>query len=367
MEGSALIAVQDAAVQPDGPSRKEMASRTATLTLAVFLIGFFGVVLLVTLMMIRRRRRTEAAASREQAEASAKAPPTPDAWEEAGRRIAVPPAEDLTDTRVGMEALGTSPEARPHPSGRPGRPMVLVTGAARRVGRAIVLEFARAGCDVSFTYHASGDEAESLAREAAALGAEGTFFQVDLSDAGAVEAFAQDRAEMQSRLDVIVHNAALYEPSPLDEVTLADAERQMRVNAIAPLILTAKLAPLLRQSGLRGGASVIALADIHAMGRPRRNFGAYAMSKAALVEMVRCLARDLAPEVRVNAVAPGVVAWPESGIDAGPEEQARYLRRIPLRRAGTPEDAAKVVRWLALEATYVTGEVIRVDGGRWLT
>jgi pteridine reductase len=103
------------------------------------------------------------------------------------------------------------------------------------------------------------------------------------------------------------------------------------------------------------------------MGRPRKDFAAYAMSKAALVEMVHCLARDLAPQVRVNAIAPGVIAWPEAGYESDPIDQAKYVRRIPLGRAGTPEDAAKVVRWLAFEATYITGEVIRVDGGRWLT
>ena len=90
------------------------------------------------------------------------------------------------------------------------------------------------------------------------------------------------------------------------------------------------------------------------------------MSKAAIVEMVRSLARELAPQVRVNGVAPGVVAFPESGPDADEKAQQAYLRRVPLGRSGTPEDAAEMVRWLALDATYVTGEVIRLDGGRWL-
>jgi pteridine reductase len=112
---------------------------------------------------------------------------------------------------------------------------------------------------------------------------------------------------------------------------------------------------------------VIAFTDIHSMGRPRKDFSAYSMSKAAITEMVYTLARDLGPEVRVNAVAPGVVAWPEEGNDADPDMQRKYVRRIPLGRPGTPDDAAEVVRWLAFDATYLTGEVIRVDGGRWLT
>jgi pteridine reductase len=136
---------------------------------------------------------------------------------------------------------------------------------------------------------------------------------------------------------------------------------------VAPLILTARLAPLLRESERPGGGSVVAMVDILAMGKPRRDFVAYSMSKAALAEMVRSSARDLAPHVRVNGVAPGVVAWPDAGAEATPEAQERYLRRVPLGRSGTPEEAAEVVRWLALDATYVTGEIIRVDGGRSIT
>ena len=95
-----------------------------------------------------------------------------------------------------------------------------------------------------------------------------------------------------------------------------------------------------------------------------REFVAYAMSKAALAEMVRSLARELAPRVRVNGVAPGVAAWPESGRESDVEAQQAYLKKVPLARAGTPEECAEVVRWLALEATYLTGEIVRFDGGR---
>jgi pteridine reductase len=108
------------------------------------------------------------------------------------------------------------------------------------------------------------------------------------------------------------------------------------------------------------------MCDIHAGDRPRRNFVAYNMSKAALEQMVRTLALDLAPKVRVNAVAPGAVAFPESGYESDPAMQERYLRRVPLQRVGTVDEAAEAVRWLALDATYTTGLVVRVDGGRWL-
>ena len=132
------------------------------------------------------------------------------------------------------------------------------------------------------------------------------------------------------------------------------------------MLLTKHLAAKLADSPLKGGGAVVALCDMHAMGRPRKDFSAYSMSKAALAEMVQSLARELAPKVRVNGVAPGVVAFPEAGHESDPEMQKAYLSRVPLQRAGTPEDAAEAVRWLALDATYVTGEIVRLDGGRWL-
>lgn len=241
------------------------------------------------------------------------------------------------------------------------RPVALVTGGAKRVGRATCDELARAGCDVVLTYHTSEDDARSAARD---LG--GRAVRMDLDDLDEVERVAESLAADLPRLDVLVHNASIYGQSPLTELRAADLLRHARVNALAPALLTARLADRLRASTLAHGGAVVAMCDIHSMGRPRKNFLAYSMSKAALEELVRTLARDLAPEVRVNAVAPGVVAWPEEGYESDDEAQRAYIRRVPLRRAGTPEDAARTVRWLALDAGYVTGEVIRLDGGRWL-
>lgn len=250
----------------------------------------------------------------------------------------------------------------------PTRPRALVTGGARRVGAAICRELARAGCDIALTYRESADEARTLADELRSLGVSCEAHRLDLSDPAACARWAADRAPSWGRLDVLVHNASMYTPGPLGEITEADALAHYRVNVLSPLLLTQTLAPLLTNSAELPGASpaVIALCDMHAMGRPRRNFAAYALSKAALVEMVRVLTRELAPKVRVNGVAPGVVAFPESGLESDPEMQRRYLARVPLGRSGTPEDAAGAVRWLALEARYVTGEIVRVDGGRWL-
>lgn len=246
------------------------------------------------------------------------------------------------------------------------RPVALVTGGAVRVGKAIALELARAGCDLVITYNTRAAEAESTAREIASIGCACTTRALDLADLATVESFGKSIAERCPRLDILVHNASIYAPTPLATLTSEDLLHNYRVNAAAPLLLSRALAPLLTASTQPGGGSIVALADMHVLGRPRRDFSAYAMSKAALVEMVRTLAVDLAPSVRVNAIAPGVVAFPDSGYESDPEMQAKYLQRVPLKRSGTPQDAAKAVRWLALEATYTTGEIIRLDGGRWL-
>lgn len=246
------------------------------------------------------------------------------------------------------------------------RPRAVVTGGAKRVGGAIVRALASAGCDVAIVFHQSEREANALAAEVRAGGADAAPFRCDLSDLHAVEALGGVLVSNFPRIDVLVHNASEYGETPIGSIEPKDVIRHYSVNAASPLLLSQALAPRLRESPLPGGGAIVALADIHALGRPREDFAAYSMSKAALIEMVRVLARALAPRVRVNAVAPGVVAWPESGPETDPQLEQRYLERVPLARAGTAADAAEAVRWLALEAHYVTGEVLRVDGGRWL-
>jgi len=253
------------------------------------------------------------------------------------------------------------------------RPIALVTGAARRVGRAVALELARWGFDLLVTCRTRPAEAREtcrLAEQASRVGGVGEGFaaeaiEVDLNDLGAVEAVIQqlNDARQTPRLDAVVHNASSFSRAPLGRITADDALSHYRVNALAPLLLTQGVAGRLSASDRPGGGAVVAFGDIHAMGRPQKHYAAYAMSKAALTQLVQSLALDLAPEVRVNGVAPGVVAWPDDTTQA---EKERYEQRIALKRAGTPEDAAIAARWLITEAPYLTGEIIRVDGGRWL-
>ncbi len=246
------------------------------------------------------------------------------------------------------------------------RPLVVVTGGAKRVGRAIALELARRGCDLLLTYHTSRDAALRTQQDALDIArASGKPVQVeivpaDFGDASGLERLCSAIAERSGkRVAGLVHNASSYAPHPFGSITAEQALGHFTVNALAPLLLTQALAPALRAAG----GSVVIFGDIHALGRPRRGYSAYLMSKAAVTDLVATLALELAPTVRVHGVAPGVIAWPE-GVD--PAEIAAYEARIPLGRPGTPEEAARLVAWLLFEASYLTGETLRIDGGRWL-
>jgi pteridine reductase len=247
-------------------------------------------------------------------------------------------------------------------------PLAIVTGAARRVGRAVAIELARAGFDVVLTWRTRRAEADATATDAvAAARAAGRAdvradpIHLDLSSDDSVAAFV---ARFQGRaLDVLVLSASSYARTPFGAITAATAAEEWRVNAQSPLLLAQGLRGPLEASTLPGGSSIVAFTDIHAHGHPRRAYAPYLMSKAALAAMVECLAVEMAPRVRVNAIAPGVIAWPD---DAPSDERARYEARIPLARPGTPEDAAQLVRAITLDMPYVTGTTIRLDGGRAL-
>jgi pteridine reductase len=251
----------------------------------------------------------------------------------------------------------------------PTRPIsALITGGTRRVGLAIARAFAEhcRGSHLILTTREVGPDASAAKRELEGLGATVAIERLDTGDLAAVEAFAQGLLRSRESLDALVLNASSYDETTLEQLRAADLDRHMRVNAFGPVLLARSLAALLAKTSLPQGGGIVAMADMHVLGRPRKNLLAYSMSKAALVEAVRTLARELGPRVRVNAVAPGVIEWPKTGPDANPAFQEAYLKRVPLERAGTGADAGEVVRWLALDAAYTTGEIIRVDGGRWL-
>ncbi|MBX3390093.1 MAG: SDR family oxidoreductase [Phycisphaeraceae bacterium] len=254
----------------------------------------------------------------------------------------------------------------------------LITGGTRRVGLAIAR--ALVGCAAAdrssnekpnttlilTSRDPDSTEAQNARGVLKALGARVELERFDPGDSESVASLAQRLKEKHASLDALVLNASSYAPTPLRQLTSDNLSDFMTINAFSPVLLVEELLTLLEKSTLPGGAGIVAMVDMHVLGRPRKDLLAYSMSKAALLEAVRSLARELAPKIRINAVAPGVVAWPEAGKESGEAFRREYLSRVPLQRAGTPEDAAETVRWLALDARYVTGEVVRVDGGRWL-
>ncbi len=225
--------------------------------------------------------------------------------------------------------------------------VALVTGAGTRVGRAIALDLDAHGWRVAANYRRHRPPRRLVALRA----------DLSLPDGpGALAAAFRGRFQ---RLDLLVCSAAVFERLPLARTDAALFDAQMAVNARAPLLLARAFAPMLR----RAGGSIVNIVDIGGALVPWAGYSAYGASKAALRSITEALALELAPRVRVNAIAPGTVLWPESY--PGPLRRS-LTRRIPLRRIGTPDDVAQAVRYLA-EASFVTGVVLPVDGGRRLS
>lgn len=237
-----------------------------------------------------------------------------------------------------------------------------MTGGARRVGRAVALALADADMDVALTCRTSGDEAENVVRAIEAKGRRALAIHVDLAEADADE---QVERAFRARFDsmaVLVNSASIFAPCAVADVTNEEFDRNLAINARAPLMLIRRFRPLLAAHEVPG--RIVNFIDIHVMGQPLGGYVAYNASKAALAEITMTCAMELAPHVTVNAIAPGVVAWAERYTEA---ERREYLRRVPLGRPGTPEDAARTVMFLVRDASYCTGQVIRLDGGRLLT
>ena len=240
------------------------------------------------------------------------------------------------------------------------RPVALVTGAARRLGAAIARRLHADGHDLALHYRASTAEMQALAAELEAQRAGSVLtLQADLVEFDRLPELVAQTVGRYGRLDALVNNASLFQPTPFGETTPAQWDALFASNARAPFFLAQAAAPHLKAA--RG--AIVNLADIYA-DRPLRGHAVYCMAKAALVMATKSLALELAPDVRVNAIAPGAILWAEH--DAADAKQKAMLARTPLARTGTPEEIAEAVRWLLREATYTTGQVLRLDGGRLL-
>lgn len=240
------------------------------------------------------------------------------------------------------------------------RPVALVTGSARRLGAAIARDLHAAGHDLALHCGTSRAELDGLVAELESARAGSTLaLQADLAAFDRLPELVAAAVGRFGRLDALVNNASAFFPTPLGTATPAQWDALFAANARAPFFLAQAAAPHLRAT--RG--AIVNLADIHGE-RPLRDHAVYGMSKAALLHMTRALALELAPEVRVNAIAPGAILWPDDGKDE--DAKAALLARTPLGRTGTPEEVAEAVRWLLRDATYTTGQVLRLDGGRML-
>jgi len=233
----------------------------------------------------------------------------------------------------------------------------LVTGAARRIGAAIAPCLHGAGSNVVLHYRSSAAEAEELARDFnRQRPTSARTAQADLLDTRRLGTLVSEAVIAFGSLDILVNNASSFYPTPLGEISEQTWDDLVGSNLKGPLFLAqAAAVPLKQARGL-----IINLVDIHGL-RPLRNYPVYSVAKAGLVMLTKALARELAPEVRVNAVAPGPVLWPE-GTDT--KFQERILARTPLKRGGSPLDVARAVLFFATDAPYVTGQILAVDGGR---
>ena len=236
--------------------------------------------------------------------------------------------------------------------------VVLVTGAGRRLGREMARALAGRGMTLAIHHHASGEGARALRDEVIAAGGRAECFTADLSDAGAARALPVRVAETFGRLDVLVNSAAVMHRLGFEETTPEQYDTVLGLNLRSVFFCTQGAAPALREA--RG--KVVNLADLAGL-QPWPGFAVHSVSKAGVVMLTKVLARSLAPEVTVNAIAPGAVLVPE---DYDVEERERLARAAPLGRLGSPEDVVAALLYLLEGGDFVTGEVLTVDGGRLL-
>ena len=238
-------------------------------------------------------------------------------------------------------------------------PVALVTGSAKRLGRQIISQLHQAGYRVIIHYNQSATDANNLATSLNQQRPDSALtIQANLLDEQAVQLLANKTLASFNRLDVLINNASSFYATPLGSATLANWDDLFGSNVKAPYFLCKALAPALAANK----GCIINMVDIHAQ-QPLQDHSIYCMAKAALLMMTKSLARELAPTIRVNGIAPGAILWPSQQLAEA--DKAAILQQIPLQRTGSPEDIANTVLFL-LQSPYISGQIIAVDGGRSL-
>lgn len=242
-------------------------------------------------------------------------------------------------------------------------PVVLITGAARRIGAEIAKTFHREGFDVALHYNRSAEDANALAetlnsqrKNSAAT------FQAELTDVSAIKTMTKSVFQWRNKLNVLINNASSFYPTELGSASEEQWDDLMGSNLKGPYFLCQAVAQKLRESS----GSIISIADIYAK-NPLKGYSIYCIAKAGNIMLTKSLAKELAPEVRVNGIAPGVILWPNTDDQMSETTKHKVIDSVPLGRTGRPADIAKLALFLATTASYTTGQVIAVDGGSSLT
>ena len=241
--------------------------------------------------------------------------------------------------------------------------VVLVTGAAKRIGAQISRAFHHAGYNVILHYNQSVDEAKKLQGELNSGRPDSVSLMcLDLVKNCQWNELQDQCLEQWGRLDVLVNNASTFYPTVVGTVTDSQWDDLIGSNLKAPYFMSQALAPCLKEFA----GNIVNICDIHG-DRPLKSYSVYSIAKAGLAMMTRGLAKELAPEVRVNGIAPGAILWPEKQAEVKDSTKATIIRQIPLKRQGAPEDVANTAVFLARDAPYINGQILSVDGGRSLS
>ena len=251
-------------------------------------------------------------------------------------------------------------------TGHEGGKAAIVTGGARRIGAVIAEMLHARGLDVLIHCRNSRAEADALAgRLNEKRAGSAAIIETELGDDAAPDAIVGAALSAFGRVDVLVNNASSFYPTPVDDASHTDWHALIDSNQRAPFWLSLAFARAAGGTGAETTRSIVNLVDIHGI-VPLADHAIYSQAKAGLIMQTRALAKDLAPRVRVNGVAPGSILWPEGDAANSEEAMRDIMARVPLKRQGRPEDIAGAVAFLALDAPYITGQILAVDGGRLL-